>query len=259
MVSMMKDVVQRGTAAGSVWGAGFRVPSGGKTGTTNDGADVWYVGYTADLVAGVWMGFDKPQKIISNAQGGRLAAPAFTQLMMEVYRRKPAPPGLAAPRRSRDGVGVRAERDVYGVLPRRYRERQRLQQRRSAIRSTSRQRVIRPGASPRGRGPFRGSPPRPRPRATRRIPSRFPNGNDLDPARLPRPHDVVGRAPRSRSRPRHRARARRAPLDRRPRLPRRQWRARLDGARLGVPRCARSNATARARRSSAGTIRSGAR
>lgn len=97
MVNMMKDVVLRGTAAGSVWGAGFRVPSGGKTGTTNDGADVWYVGYTADLVAGVWMGFDKPRKIMANAQGGRLAAPAFTQLMMEVYRRKPPPPDWPRP------------------------------------------------------------------------------------------------------------------------------------------------------------------
>lgn len=97
MVNMMKDVVLRGTAAGSVWGAGFRVPSGGKTGTTNDGADVWYVGYTADLVAGIWMGFDKPKKIIGNAQGGRLAAPAYTQLMMEVYRRKPAPPDWPRP------------------------------------------------------------------------------------------------------------------------------------------------------------------
>jgi len=97
MVNMMKDVVLRGTAAGSVWGAGFRVPSAGKTGTTNDGADVWYVGYTADLVAGVWMGFDKPRKIMANAQGGRLAAPAFTQLMMEVYRRKPAPPDWPRP------------------------------------------------------------------------------------------------------------------------------------------------------------------
>jgi penicillin-binding protein 1A len=97
MVDMMKDVVQRGTAAGSVWGAGFRVPSGGKTGTTNDGADVWYVGYTADLVAGVWMGFDRPKKIISNAQGGRLAAPAFTQFMLEVYRRKPTPPDWPQP------------------------------------------------------------------------------------------------------------------------------------------------------------------
>ncbi|MEO7965301.1 MAG: penicillin-binding transpeptidase domain-containing protein, partial [Gemmatimonadaceae bacterium] len=97
MVSMMKDVVQRGTAAGSVWGAGFHVPSAGKTGTTNDGADVWYIGYTADLVAGVWMGFDRPKKIMSNAQGGRLAAPAYTQLMLEVYRRKPAPPDWPRP------------------------------------------------------------------------------------------------------------------------------------------------------------------
>jgi penicillin-binding protein 1A len=97
MVDMMKGVVQRGTAAGSVWGAGFRVPSGGKTGTTNDGADVWYVGYTADLVAGVWMGFDRPRKIMANAQGGRLAAPAFTQFMLEAYRRKPVPPDWPRP------------------------------------------------------------------------------------------------------------------------------------------------------------------
>src|SRR5215207_170753 len=55
MVDMMKDVVRHGTAYRAVWGAGFRVPSAGKTGTTNDGADVWYIGYTADLVAGVWM------------------------------------------------------------------------------------------------------------------------------------------------------------------------------------------------------------
>ena len=96
MVNMMKDVVLRGTAAGSV-GTRFHVPSGGKTGTTNDGADVWYIGYTADLVAGVWMGFDRPQKIKSNAQGGELAAPAYTAFMTEVYRRKPAPPDWPRP------------------------------------------------------------------------------------------------------------------------------------------------------------------
>jgi len=89
MVSMMKDVVQRGTAAGSV-GSQFHIPSGGKTGTTNDGADVWYIGYTSDLVAGVWMGLDKPKKIKGNAQGGVLAAPAWTAFMREVYRRRPA-------------------------------------------------------------------------------------------------------------------------------------------------------------------------
>ncbi|HEV2642025.1 MAG TPA: PBP1A family penicillin-binding protein, partial [Candidatus Elarobacter sp.] len=97
MVSMMKDVIQRGTAYGSVWDAGFHVPAGGKTGTTNDGTNVWFIGYTADLVAGVWMGFDKPQTIKGNAQGGILAAPAWTSFMTEVYRRKPTPPDWPMP------------------------------------------------------------------------------------------------------------------------------------------------------------------
>ena len=97
MVDIMKDVVQRGTAYSSVWAAGFRVPSGGKTGTTNDGNDVWYIGYTADLVAGVWMGFDQPKKIKANAQGGLLAAPAWTAFMTEVYKRKPSPPDWPRP------------------------------------------------------------------------------------------------------------------------------------------------------------------
>ena len=96
MVDAMKDVVRRGTAAGSV-GSQFRMPAGGKTGTTNDGSDVWFIGYTSDLVAGVWMGFDKPKKIKSNAQGGALAAPAWTAFMKDVYRRKPAPPDWPRP------------------------------------------------------------------------------------------------------------------------------------------------------------------
>jgi penicillin-binding protein 1A len=90
MVSVMKDVVRRGTAAGSV-GSHISFPAGGKTGTTNDGTNVWFIGYTSDLVAGVWMGFDKPQKIKSNAQGGLLAAPAWTAFMNEVYKRRPEP------------------------------------------------------------------------------------------------------------------------------------------------------------------------
>jgi penicillin-binding protein 1A len=96
MVDMMKDVIRKGTAAASV-GQYFRLPAGGKTGTTNDGDDVWFVGYTADLVAGVWMGLDKPQKIMANAQGGRLAAPAWTTFMREVYERKPTPPDWPRP------------------------------------------------------------------------------------------------------------------------------------------------------------------
>ncbi len=111
MVSMMKDVVRKGTAAGSV-GSQFSYPAGGKTGTTNDGADVWFIGYTSDLVAGVWMGLDKPQKIKGNAQGGQLAAPAWTSFMREVYRRKPAPPDWPRP----DGIVVRDIDPVSGML-----------------------------------------------------------------------------------------------------------------------------------------------
>ncbi|MBY0490023.1 MAG: penicillin-binding protein 1A [Gemmatimonadaceae bacterium] len=111
MVSMMKDVVVRGTGA-RIWQSGFHVPAGGKTGTTNDGADVWFIGYTADLVAGVWMGFDKPQKIKANAQGGELAAPAWAAFMTEVYRRKPQPPDWPRP----DGVIVREVDAVTGRL-----------------------------------------------------------------------------------------------------------------------------------------------
>ena len=100
MVDVLKDVVRRpgGTAYGSVYARGnFRIPSGGKTGTTNDGNDVWYIGFTADLVAGVWMGLDRPQKIKSDAQGGVLAAPAWVAFMTEVYQRKPAPPDWPRP------------------------------------------------------------------------------------------------------------------------------------------------------------------
>ena len=111
MVSMMKDVVVRGTAA-RVWGSGFRVPAGGKTGTTNDGADVWFIGYTADLVAGVWMGFDRPTKIKANAQGGELASPAWSAFMTEVYRRKPKPPDWPRP----DGLVVREIDALTGQL-----------------------------------------------------------------------------------------------------------------------------------------------
>jgi penicillin-binding protein 1A len=97
MVDMMKDVIRRGSAAGGVAGTGFNLPAGGKTGTTNDYTDVWFIGYTADLVAGVWMGFDKPQKIMPNAQGGRLTAPAWAHFMIEAYQRKPAPPDWPRP------------------------------------------------------------------------------------------------------------------------------------------------------------------
>lgn len=96
MVDVLRDVVRRGTAAGSV-GSRIRFPAGGKTGTTNDYNDVWFIGFTPDLVTGVWMGFDQPTRIMNNAQGGRLAAPAWTTLMNEIYARRDAPSAWRRP------------------------------------------------------------------------------------------------------------------------------------------------------------------
>jgi penicillin-binding protein 1A len=101
MTDVLRDVVRHGTAVGSV-GSRINFPAAGKTGTTNEGFDVWFIGFTPDLVTGVWIGFDQPQKIKANAQGGVLAAPAWTAMMREVYERRelprawPRPDGLTA-------------------------------------------------------------------------------------------------------------------------------------------------------------------
>lgn len=96
MTDMLRNVITGGTGT-AVLREGFRTPAGGKTGTTNDYTDVWFVGFTADLVAGIWIGFDQPKQIMSNAQGGRLAAPAWSSFMREVYERKPQPPDWPRP------------------------------------------------------------------------------------------------------------------------------------------------------------------
>src|SRR5204863_489505 len=77
MVDMMKDVIRRGTAFTAVWKAGFTYPAAGKTGTTDDYTDAWFIGYTPELVAGIWVGYDIQQRILEhNAGGGRIVAPA---------------------------------------------------------------------------------------------------------------------------------------------------------------------------------------
>lgn len=96
MVDMLKDVIRAGSGT-RVRSEGFTHPAGGKTGTTNDYTDVWFVGFTADVVAGVWIGFDQPKEIMGQAQGGRLAAPAWASFMREIYERKPAPPDWPRP------------------------------------------------------------------------------------------------------------------------------------------------------------------
>ena len=86
---MLRDVLRYGTGAGAVRRSGIDLPVAGKSGTTNDYTDVWFIGYTHELVAGFWMGFDNPQTIKSNAQGGLLVAPAWANFMKEVYERRP--------------------------------------------------------------------------------------------------------------------------------------------------------------------------
>jgi penicillin-binding protein 1A len=96
MVSMLEDVVSRGTAA-SVRSAGVRFPVGGKTGTTNEFKDAWFVGFSSSVVAGVWVGFDQPATIGRNAFGARLAAPIWAEFMRYAARRY-RPQAFTAPR-----------------------------------------------------------------------------------------------------------------------------------------------------------------
>ena len=94
----MRDVVDRGTATAVRRYVPPSVPVAGKTGTTDDNTDVWFIGATTDLVAGVWLGFDRPRPIMSGAAGGTLAAPIFGQMLARSgYGRTgawTAPPGL---------------------------------------------------------------------------------------------------------------------------------------------------------------------
>ena len=80
LTSMLADVINHGTA----WKArrvGFVLPAAGKTGTTNEYVDAWFVGFTPKLVAGVWLGFDQPRTIVSNGYAADLAVPLWARFM----------------------------------------------------------------------------------------------------------------------------------------------------------------------------------
>lgn len=108
LTDALRGVVTGGTATTAVWNAGFRIPSGGKTGTTNDYRDVWYIGFTNDLVGVVWIGLDDNTRIMGNAQGGRLAAPAWTAMMQEIYQRRRTPAGWPQPADMRRPIEIDA-------------------------------------------------------------------------------------------------------------------------------------------------------
>jgi 1A family penicillin-binding protein len=87
MVSMLQDVIDRGTGA-AARGWGVRFPAGGKTGTTDDFKDAWFVGFSSEVVVGVWVGFDQPQSIGRDAYGSRYALPIWSDFMRRVSRRR---------------------------------------------------------------------------------------------------------------------------------------------------------------------------
>jgi penicillin-binding protein 1A len=96
ITSLMEGVVQRGT------GSALRElgkPVAGKTGTTNDAKDAWFVGFTPEIAVGVYMGYDKPREIARNATGGHLAAPIVRDFLKVALADRPAvpfriPPGI---------------------------------------------------------------------------------------------------------------------------------------------------------------------
>ena len=97
---LVTDVLAESLVSGTgnlVQQTGLKAPAAGKTGTTNEGADAWFVGYTPEIVAGVWIGFDKPRPILEEATGGRLAAPVWGRMLARVYQDRSAPKPWATP------------------------------------------------------------------------------------------------------------------------------------------------------------------
>ena len=98
MSTMLADVINAGTAA-SARSLGFTLPAGGKTGTTNDYHDAWFVGFTPSLVAGVWVGFDQPRTILRGGFAAEVAVPLWARFMKTATKDDkpewlPMPPGI---------------------------------------------------------------------------------------------------------------------------------------------------------------------
>jgi membrane peptidoglycan carboxypeptidase len=93
---MLADVVNHGTAYRARAG-GFTLPAGGKTGTTNDFNDAWFVGFTPKMLAGVWVGFDQPRTILPSGYAAELAVPVWGRFM-KMATRDDRPQWFDAPR-----------------------------------------------------------------------------------------------------------------------------------------------------------------
>ena len=114
LTSILQDAVSLGTGTAARRQLPDSLPIAGKTGTTNDNADVWFVGYTPNLVTGVWLGFDQRQTITRSAFGGTLAAPIWNLYARSVYTWRPVPAAWPVP----EGlVAVRVRRSDGALAP----------------------------------------------------------------------------------------------------------------------------------------------
>jgi penicillin-binding protein 1A len=126
LTSMLEGVVQRGTAARAI---DLSVPIAGKTGTTNEAKDAWFVGFSPDLVVAVFVGYDQPRPMGKRATGASVALPIWIDVMRDALKDKPAtpfrtPPGLSlvrvdatTGRLAQGGRNVIAEAFIPGTEP----------------------------------------------------------------------------------------------------------------------------------------------
>jgi penicillin-binding protein 1A len=110
LTSMMRGVVERGTAASTV---NLGVPTAGKTGTTNDAKDVWFIGFTSNIVAGCYIGYDRPRAMGRGASGGGMCGPVFNRFM----KKATAKYGGGAFSVPSGGYFVKIDRFTGAVLP----------------------------------------------------------------------------------------------------------------------------------------------
>jgi membrane peptidoglycan carboxypeptidase len=111
VASLLRGVLDAGTGA-SVRRVGFGAPAGGKTGTTDDYKDAWFIGFTPALAAGVWIGFDEPRTIVPRGYGSDLAAPIWGRFMSEVASKRKSNRWLEPPP---DVVGVEVCASSFAV------------------------------------------------------------------------------------------------------------------------------------------------
>jgi len=113
MTGLMREVLEHGTAAGAR-SLGWTRPAAGKTGTTNDYRDAWFVGYTRSLTCGVWVGFDHPQTIAARGYGAALALPIWVEAMNAAPSQRYPATDLGGGRQQ-SGPGTTVARDVENL------------------------------------------------------------------------------------------------------------------------------------------------